>query len=74
MDTKNWWESTTIKGLILTIVTIIVQQVLKITLTDADLLTISNAISAVIELIGASIAIHGRVKATTTIGSPPNGG
>ena len=73
MDTKPWWQSKTIWGVIVTFLT----QILKpfgINLTDADSAELVNHLLNLVSFIAAIIAIYGRVRASKPIAPKDAGG
>jgi len=65
LETKPWYQSTTIRGVIVTLFGIVIQHVLpSVQVNDTD---ISSVLAPALEGVGAVMAITGRVKANTTI-------
>lgn len=75
-NTKAWWQSTGVWGSLVAIVASVLG-VAGYTLTPDDQTTIVNGVEQAVHiglevssLIGAAVALWGRIRATKTIGSP----
>lgn len=69
-ETKNWWQSRTIVGVIV----LILAQVLKYLKVDIVNEELTDIVVLVMDFVGASLAIYGRVKARKTIKRTTPGG
>lgn len=69
-ETKNWWQSRTIIGVIV----LLLAQVLKYLKVDIVNEELTDIVVLVMDFIGASLAIYGRVKARKTIKRTTPGG
>ena len=67
-QSKNWYESKTIWGVIISLIGWIASEYVKIPV-NVDITDPNGAetVSQVIQLVGLVIAVIGRVKSTTTI-------
>lgn len=70
-ETKKWWQSATIWGAVISVVSKIVMIVFGIEITGAEVAHITDAVVVIIStitgLIGDFVAIVGRKKASTKI-------
>jgi uncharacterized membrane protein len=69
-ETKNWWQSRTIIGVIV----LLLAQVLKYFKVDIVNEELTDIVVLVMDFVGASLAIYGRVKARKTIKRTKPGG
>jgi len=69
-ETKNWWQSRTIIGVIV----LLLAQVLKYFKVDIVNEELTDIVVLVMDFIGAGLAIYGRVKARKTIKRTKPGG
>ena len=63
-ETKPWWQSRTIIGVIV----LLIAQILKYLKVDIVNEELTEIVVLVMDFLGASLAIYGRVKATCSIG------
>jgi len=70
MDTKAWWQSKTVWGVILTVVGMVLAHWHVSFITDdATSTTVDDFAGKVGELAGPALSLYGRLKANTTIGA-----
>lgn len=66
-DVKKWWQSKTILGGLLTIISIILNRYCNIELSSTDYIVILDAITAGTAAFGGGLSIKGRLDAESKI-------
>lgn len=66
---KPWYASVGVWGGLVAIAAPLVGALFHVTISDADMASITDALTGIGTAIGGLLAVYGRVRATHTIGS-----